>query len=110
MEKRESNRLNINIPMKYKLMGNESIYQTIMHDISNGGLRLMSKVSIPSDKKIMFELNLSGNGKPIVSIGKIAWVKAHRFGNGFYEAGIKFNGLKDLERECIYSFIKKNSS
>jgi len=106
-EKREFDRLNINIPIKYKVVGKNSIYQTIMHDISDGGMRLMSKIFIPRSKKIVFELNLLKLRKTIVSAGELVWIRSHRYGNGFYEVGIKFNGLTDYQRKYLQYFINK---
>lgn len=107
-EKRKEKRVNINIPIRFKHLDNDSIYQTIMHNISNGGMRIMSKVNINNNQKISFNLSLSQNNS-IVAAGHIIWTKPHRYGNGFYEVGVKFNGLEKNYKTSINNFIKKHN-
>ena len=58
-------------------------------DIGRGGIGLISAKSLPLDKKIVLELDLTEEGEPAMVMGQVKWVR--KMGDsGMYRIGLKF--------------------
>ncbi len=74
------------------------------HDISQGGLSLLTATSIDSEFVLLIAINLNNN--PIKIKGQVAYSK--KVPSGDYINGIKFLGSHDKQKEIIADFVKSH--
>lgn len=105
-EKRKHSRLSKFLYVQYSYFTKYNyltkIFEGIIQDINQGGLRLSTKTYIPEKTKV--SLLFSPSDARIKACGEVIWVqKAKKFFkiNDHYTVGLKFTQTKDAEIEKI---------
>ncbi len=101
-EKREAERLRINYLMKYSKENNAARFHAFFNDISEKGLRFMSKEYLPKTTPILIELPY--DSQPLTLNGKVVW--HNTLGENFYELGVSFEGVSTQNRESLSRYIQ----
>ena len=78
--------------------------ETVISDISEGGIRFRAGKFIPVQNRLLFRLRLP-NQKPIEAVAKPAWIREIPALNQ-YDIGAEFLSLSDGDREIIRSYIQ----
>jgi len=74
-------------------------------DISVGGIRLFLPNKLPKGK--VMELEVSLPFPPVVTHGKVVWIKEVKTKEGkFFQTGIEFTELKPTDKAKIEAFIR----
>lgn len=106
IQRREFVRLEINIPIKYRLSVEEGepeeFKKSYTIDLSGGGLRFISDEKLPEDE--FLEIRLGMDRVNEVIFGKIARV-AQTEDNDGYEIGLEFKSLSPATQDEIVSWI-----
>lgn len=103
-------RLAINLPLSLKILAdnieNEVVQNVVTHDISGGGLSLITQTPIPIDTKVELAIDLGGQVK-ICSSGVVVRLEKRPSNSDleFYLISIKFLDLIERERSKIIKFI-----
>lgn len=103
-------RLAVNLPLSLKILAedieNEVVQNVVTHDISGGGLSILSNTPIPIDTKVELAINL-GEQVNICSSGIVVRLEKRPSDLEFYLISIKFLDLIERERSKIIKFIFK---
>jgi Tfp pilus assembly protein PilZ len=76
------------------------------HDVSKGGMGIISKNKIPLDTEIAIELDLSEDEDPVFVVGKVEWIHPME-GSSHYRVGMSFKDvLKGSKSRLNKYFIK----
>lgn len=71
-ERRRTQRLNISIPIKYKILPRKRVLEeTLCHDISGGGIRVTLNYPLKKGIKLKTLLHFPSDPKPIVALSKV---------------------------------------
>jgi len=110
MEKRETQRIEVSVPLQYKeLHGNTYLTRgTLTKNLSEGGVRFVADRFIGLACHLMLEMQLPSMTKSIKAISKPAWVKKSRFGSD-YEIGGQFLALTSEDTALLSDYIKTSS-
>lgn len=105
-EKRLFPRINIKLPLRYRLVGARDIHETRIKDVSVVGLGFVAEKFIAPDANLRLELAVPL--KVINPTGKVVW--AHRIPHSDrYRVGIEFIKINYDERcelaDCIDSYL-----
>ena len=85
--KRKSARFDCAVPVDGK---EGSVFdETATVDFSKGGLGFISRKSVPLNKKIIIELNLSPDDEPFLVAGRVKWVH-YQESSDTYRVGLAF--------------------
>lgn len=68
------------------------VFNALTKDISPGGVRLMTNVTLPVDSLVRMELALSKRRKLIQATGKIRWTRSV-YGEELFELGVEFTEI-----------------
>lgn len=94
----------INKEAKIKLEGAEAFAPCVINDISFMGTRISSAMKLPKDTFIKFRLALSED----IILDAEAWSVWQKTIDGRYIYGFYFTKLRDVDKEKIYQFIRKD--
>ncbi len=78
--------------------------ETLVNDLSEGGIRFRAGRFIPIQNKLLFRLRPPGK-KTIEALAQPAWIKEIPSVNQF-DIGAKFISLSDSDRAIIRSFVQ----
>jgi len=84
---------------------NDSVLtRVISHDISVGGMHLLSPEELPKDKVMELEINAPS---PIITRGKVVWTKETETEEGkFFQTGIQFTEINPEDKLRIEAFVR----
>ncbi len=76
-EKRKYPRVNSTVPLQYKKLKelSEGTIGAITQDVSEGGVRFIANEFLPLASRLVVEVFLPAQPKPIKAISKVAWIK-----------------------------------
>ncbi len=105
MDKRQHPRARCEIDSSFKNLDRlsaSSTAETMVQDISEGGIRFYTNEFIPIHHKLLFKIHIPGQ-KSIEALAQPAWIKeVPRVSQ--YDIGAKFLSLSDEDREIIRQF------
>lgn len=102
-EKRKSPRVKTKIPVRFKEIrdGAEIVgVGSLTCDLSAGGLRFTTNKEISTPCRLILELDMPSQTKPIKAVSKVAWVQKAKAGED-YEVGNQFMEITEKDRELI---------
>lgn len=107
-EKRKHPRINVSIPLQYKeLRGNSYLSKgTLTKNISESGIKFISDSFISLAHRLIVEINLPSNPKPVKAISRVVWIKKLDAGNN-YEVGNQFLAMTREDEAIISDYAKK---
>ncbi len=99
---RSTERLGLNLELRYQVRGKADFDNGVSNDISCGGLRFTSSKFIPTATPVMFEINVLN--RILKPMGTVAWSApiAHSDRN---QLGIKFVEFDLFEKNYLRDFI-----
>jgi len=101
-EKRRFPRIKFNSPLRFQIRGTPAFNNTVINDISSGGIGFTADNFIPPSTNLMLEINiLSHVVKPI---GRVAWSSPLPHCNR-YRLGIEFVELDLRDRTFLNDYI-----
>jgi len=108
LEKRRHKRLDYNLPVQYKNLRKtgELPAGSLTQNISEGGVCFKSSEFISLACRLVVEITLPANPKPIKAISKVAWIKKLPAGDQ-YELGNQFLEIAKEDKVHINNFINK---
>lgn len=101
-EKREAPRLKINYLMRYCKENSHARFHAFFNDISEKGIRFLSKEYLPKSTPLLIELH--HREEPIVVNGAVVW--QNNLGDNFYELGIRFEGISLEKKKLLCRYIE----
>ncbi len=108
-EQRRSPRMKTRIPIRYKELrdGAESVaVGSLTCDVSAGGLRFTTNKFISTTCRLLLELDIPNQIKPIQAVSNVAWVQRTNVGE-HYEVGNEFMEITAKDKELIAKFLKE---
>jgi hypothetical protein len=110
--RRKFKRLDINLKVKYWLVGNQrrpKIFEGHIHNLSAAGLYIFSKFTFPINSLLEIELNLPGQVKLTDITVRVIWLADNQLQPHFYPGmGVAFVNLPQEKESSIIDFIDKN--
>ncbi|MGE4357364.1 MAG: PilZ domain-containing protein [Candidatus Omnitrophota bacterium] len=100
-EKREAPRLRINYLMRYGKENSLARFHAFFNDISEKGIRFLSKENLPKATPLYIEL--SSDEKPISLNGRVVWQNS--LGRNFYELGVNFEEVPPEKKKLLIRYI-----
>jgi c-di-GMP-binding flagellar brake protein YcgR len=107
-ERRRFARVSSTIPVQYKKLkeSSEGTVGAITWDVSEGGTRFVANEFLPLATRLVVELFLPAQPKPVKTISKVAWIRKVPAGNQ-YEVGNQFLDVGKDDREQLVEFVEK---
>ena len=90
-ERRDSERLLLSSPMRYRKKGSQRFGNTIGRDINNGGIGFISNEFFPISTHLIFEVQHPKTQEFIKAVGEVVWVSNQAHSERFL-IGAKFIG------------------
>ena len=106
-EKRQFKRVACEIESSFKSLTGEvsrPLNETVVRDISEGGVRFRANHFISVHDKLLFKINIP-NHKTIEALAQPAWIRENPALNQ-YDIGAKFVSLSDTDRAIIRSLTQ----
>jgi len=112
-ERRRYVRVGSNVPLQYKKLRelSEGTIGAITQDLSKGGVRFLSNEFLPLASRLVVDLFLPAQPRPIKAISKVAWIKKassgeqYIIGNIFLDLGRDDKGELEVYIDKIMSAI-----
>jgi len=110
-ERRKYNRVNSMLPLQYKKLKEvaDGTIGAITRDVGEGGAKFVSNEFLPLATRLVVELFLPAQPKPVKAISKVAWIKKASSGDQ-YEIGNQFLELGKGDRGQLAEFISRNTA
>lgn len=110
-ERRRHSRAESNLPIQYKNLKKITVAPigTLTKDISEGGVRFRSSEFISLACRLVVEINLPTNPKPVKAISKVAWIKRLP-ATDQYELGNQFLEMTKEDKSRITEFVGKTTN
>ena len=107
-DKRRHKRVQYNLPIQYKNLRKSSDLPigALTKDISQGGVCFKSSEFISLACRMVVEISLPTNPKPIKAISKVAWIRKLSAGDQ-YELGNQFLDMTREDKDHILNFMNK---
>lgn len=108
-ENRRFKRLDFNLPLQYKNLrkASENAAGSLTRNLSEGGVCFRASEFISLACRLVVEINLPTNPKPIKAITKVAWIRKVP-ATDQYELGNQFLDMGKEDKEKIVDFVKKS--
>lgn len=105
-EKRRFPRAESILPVKYRNLRNLGLTPagSLSKDISEGGVRFMTNEFISLACRLVVEISLPADPKPIKAISKVAWIRKIPTGDN-YEIGNHFLEITKEDKARIMNFV-----
>ena len=107
-ERRRFSRISSTIPVQYKKLKqlSEGTVGAITRDVSEGGTRFIANEFLPLATRLVVELFLPAQPKPVKTISKVAWIRKVPAGNQ-YEVGNQFLDIAKDDKEQLSGFVQR---
>ena len=99
---RKSARFGCAVPIESKEGG--IFDETATIDFSKGGIGFISRKSVPLNKKIIIELNLSPDDEPFLVAGRVKWVH-YQESSETYRIGLAFEEILKGSRSRLNQYF-----
>ena len=108
-EKRKYIRVNVGIPLQYKnLRGlSEGTIGAITRDMSEAGVRFISNEFLPLASRLVVQIFLPAQPRPIKAIAKVAWIRKSS-SEDQYEVGNHFLEVDREDKKHLTEYINKS--
>ena len=77
---------------------------SLTHDISMGGVRILTDKYLPQNTDLLLKISLPGTGRSISPTGNVRWFMLHER-DAMYETGLEFVDLSAANREALESYL-----
>ncbi len=96
------------VPLQYKKLKelSEGSIGAITQNVSEGGVRFMANEFLPLASRLVVQLFLPAQPKPIKAIAKVAWIKKASSGDQ-YVIGNQFLDVGKDDKGQLANYIKK---
>lgn len=102
-EKRKDFRLKSSLPIHYDSSSDAASGSTLTHDISEGGVSMLSEEFIPRLSRMSMQINLMPN-KLVAATGEVKW--AQRIAHSYrYQVGLEFKEMSNDVRRSISEYV-----
>ena len=111
-EKRKYERVNVNIPVKYKRLNdpeNAIKSGSLTWNLSEGGVGLKTKEFISKACRVVMEISLDAVQKPVKVISKVAWIKKLPSGDDF-SIGNQFLEISRSDKKALSDYITSSTN
>ena len=107
-ERRKFARISSTMPLQYKKLKelSEGTIGAITHDVSEGGAKFIANEFLPLATRLVVELFLPAQPRPIKAISKVAWIRKVPWGDQ-YEIGNQFLDLGRDDKGQLSEFVKR---
>lgn len=107
-ERRRYRRVKSTIPLQYKKLRqlSEGTVGAITQDVGEGGVRFMANEFLPLASRLVVEVFLPANPRPIKAISKVAWIRKIPSGEQ-YEVGNQFLEVAREDKNNLSDYISK---
>lgn len=107
-DRRKFERVNSTVPMQYKKLKetSEGTIGALTQDVGEGGTKFIANEFLPLATRLVVELFLPAQPKPIKAISKVAWVRKAASGNQ-YEIGNQFLDIARDDKGQLAEYIKR---
>ncbi len=102
-EKRQNNRIRLNIPISYQVRGQGQAQKNHTKDISAGGLSFVSENFLAPSTNINMEIGVYD--KVMSPVGSIAWTTPIPHSNR-YRIGVRFAEFNPRDKEYLSDYIR----
>ena len=107
LNKRRFPRLDLDLPVRYKIRGYSDFGSSVTKDISIGGLRFITDRYIKPLTDIMLEIDILS--RTISSIAKVKWSQSLPHSNR-YQIGLEFIELARENKDYLSDFVNFKQS
>ncbi len=101
-EKRQNKRVELHLPIKYRIMTNNQFNNALSLDVSNKGLRIATEDFMPTLSDIFVQLNLFS--MVIELIARVIWSKRVRYSDKF-QFGLEFLEVDLTKRRYLEDYL-----
>jgi hypothetical protein len=77
---------------------------SLTHDISIGGVRILTDSYLPQNADLFLRISLPGTGRSITGRGNVRWFKRHEK-DVIYETGLEFVAISAVSRKALESYL-----
>lgn len=107
-ERRRFVRAYSTVPLQYKKLKelSEGTVGAITRDVSEGGARFIANEFLPLATRLVVELFLPAQPRPIKAISKVAWIRKVPSGDQ-YEVGNQFLDVGKDDKGQLAEYVKK---
>lgn len=107
-ERRRHKRVNSTIPLQYKNLRqlSEGTVGAITRDLGEGGVRFLANEFLPLASRLVVEVFLPAQPRPVKAISKVAWIRKVP-STDQYEIGNQFLEVGKEDRANLCGFISK---
>ena len=108
IERRQYPRLGLKIPVQFRnvLKPSDRYSNALTHDLSAGGMSLISFIPLAKEAKLVGLLELPGHPEPIRAIVRVAWIQERPFGESF-NTGLQFIGIVPENQKSIADLVER---
>ena len=107
-ERRRYDRVGSAVPLQYKKLKqlSEGTIGAITQDVSEGGIRFLANEFLPLASRLVVEVFLPAQPRPVKAISKVAWImKAHSYEQ--YVIGNQFLDVGRDDKGQLSEYVKK---
>ena len=107
-ERRRFVRVTSTVPLQYKKLKelSEGTIGAITYDVSEGGARFFANEFLPLATRLVVEVFLPAQPRPIKAISKVAWIRKSPSENQ-YEVGNQFLDVGRDDKGQLTEFVKR---
>ena len=107
-ERRRYIRVDSTVPLQYKKLKElaEGTIGAIAQDVSEGGIRFIANEFLPLASRLVVELFLPAQPRPIKAISKVAWIKKASSGDQ-YVIGNQFLEVARDDKGQLAGYVEK---
>ena len=108
-DRRRYVRVKSTVPLQYKKLKElaEGTIGAITRDVSEGGTRFISNEFLPLATRLVVELFLPAQPRPVKAISKVAWIKKVSSGDQ-YEIGNQFLDIGRDDKGQLVEYVKRS--
>ena len=104
LNRRQSARLSVRDLIKYSALGENPENLCNLLDLSETGLRFVSKIPLKANTLFSITMNLAEKGRQIPLTGRIMWCRKMK--NELWYAGVLFEEMNREDHAFLQAFIK----
>lgn len=110
-EKRKHKRVISTIPLQYKKLRqlSEGTIGAITQDVGEGGVRFVANEFLPLASRLVVEVFLPAQPRPIKAISKVAWIRKIPSADQ-YEVGNQFLEVGKEDKISLYEYVAKKET
>lgn len=108
-ERRQHARVPVYLPIQFRRRSGElQLVETLIKDLSLGGLRCVSPVVLPPGTEVYVELPLEAGHEPVGADGRIVWIQPLPKSE-LYHLGIAFHPIQAQIERRLSTYLERCS-